>query len=265
MPPSTRRHLPETYFLAYFYYRTKPFSKRYNQYGFKSLREITDKYFDSVMSVQNYYNQPKYNNKSFAKRKDIFKKFVKDKSDEFYKSPNAVFPEEMERDPDKFGNWTELHEETENNWINHTNDELYDELKRHLSESLVDDVFENYISQPNYAQRSILIRQGQPEFRDGLYALYGKCMVTGCVDKQVLEACHIVPYSQSHDNSLENGLLLRADIHTLFDRKLIRINSDFSLTVSKEINSDEYKNLNLFVKFHSSLDVRKILSNLEQI
>ena len=144
-------------------------------------------------------------------------------------------------------------------------DELYDELKRHLSKSLVDDLFENYISKPNYAQRSILIRQGQPEFRDGLYELYGKCMVTGCVDKQVLEACHIVPYSESQDNSLENGLLLRADIHTLFDRKLIRIDSDFSLIINREIKSDEYKNLNPFVNFHSSLDNRKILANLEQI
>ncbi|MEO2018753.1 MAG: HNH endonuclease signature motif containing protein [Fuerstiella sp.] len=39
----------------------------------------------------------------------------------------------------------------------------------------------------------------------------------------VLEAAHIRPYRRPEDNDVQNGLLLRADIHTLFDLNLLGI------------------------------------------
>jgi predicted restriction endonuclease len=42
----------------------------------------------------------------------------------------------------------------------------------------------------------------------------------------VLEAAHITPYLGPDTNHVSNGLLLRADIHTLFDLRLIRIHPD---------------------------------------
>src|ERR1700722_13744752 len=42
----------------------------------------------------------------------------------------------------------------------------------------------------------------------------------------VLEAAHITPYMGASTNSLLNGLLLRADIHTLFNLGLISIDPD---------------------------------------
>jgi len=46
----------------------------------------------------------------------------------------------------------------------------------------------------------------------------------------VLEAAHIKPYRGKTDSHLENGLLLRADLHTLFDLNLIGVEPD-TLTV----------------------------------
>ncbi len=78
---------------------------------------------------------------------------------------------------------------------------------------------------------TVVQRQGQPEFRSRLIAAYeGRCAVTGCDAVEALEAAHIHPYLGQHTNVVTNGLLLRADIHTLFDKGLLAID-DESMTV----------------------------------
>ena len=73
-------------------------------------------------------------------------------------------------------------------------------------------------------ERQIRERRGQGVFRDNLRKRYGdRCLVTGCKVLAVLEAAHISPYLGEADNHPENGLLLRADIHTLFDLDLLGI------------------------------------------
>ncbi|RYX94617.1 MAG: HNH endonuclease [Comamonadaceae bacterium] len=81
--------------------------------------------------------------------------------------------------------------------------------------------------------KSIVVRQGQPKFRKTLLAAYDRrCAVTGCDVEEVLEAAHIKPYQGDHTHHVTNGLLLRADIHTLFDLGLMRIHP---LTIKVEI------------------------------
>ncbi|MCY1550364.1 HNH endonuclease [compost metagenome] len=67
-----------------------------------------------------------------------------------------------------------------------------------------------------------MLRRGQGAFRRALIDVYsGTCAITGCTAVDVLEAAHIVPYKGEHTNRVDNGLLLRADIHTLFDLGLL--------------------------------------------
>jgi predicted restriction endonuclease len=74
------------------------------------------------------------------------------------------------------------------------------------------------------AIRAILIRRGQPAFRRALLEAYGgRCVITGCAIEDVLEAAHIAPYRGSLTNHVSNGLLLRADLHTLFDCGLLSV------------------------------------------
>lgn len=78
---------------------------------------------------------------------------------------------------------------------------------------------------------SIVRRRGQPLFRRRLLEAYGgQCAISGCTLEAVLEAAHIVPYQGPETNDSRNGLLLRADLHTLFDLYLIAIDAA-SLTV----------------------------------
>jgi predicted restriction endonuclease len=72
--------------------------------------------------------------------------------------------------------------------------------------------------------RSIVQRQGQGVFRRRLLEAYGgRCALTGYDAEGALEAAHIRPYSGPFSNDVRNGLLLRSDIHTLFDLRQVGI------------------------------------------
>lgn len=74
---------------------------------------------------------------------------------------------------------------------------------------------------------AITRRRGQAVFRSRLLVAYrGQCAISDCRVEAVLEAAHIVPYRGQHTNETSNGLLLRADLHTLFDLDLMRIDPD---------------------------------------
>jgi hypothetical protein len=92
--------------------------------------------------------------------------------------------------------------------------------------------------------RAIVQRRGQQNFRDLLLNEYNKtCAVTGEKCTAVLEAAHIVPYSGAQTNHAQNGLLLRADIHTLFDLYLIAIDSSYCISVAPTLSGSGYTNL----------------------
>ena len=92
---------------------------------------------------------------------------------------------------------------------------------------------------------SIVRRQGQPEFRNQLLRAYGgRCAITGYDVEEALEAAHIYPYKGTETNHVQNGLLLRADIHTLFDLGLIGIHPDNSTVwISKRLKGTSYDKL----------------------
>jgi hypothetical protein len=73
----------------------------------------------------------------------------------------------------------------------------------------------------------VVRRRGQAKFRHALITAYeGRCAITGCALLAILEAAHITPYMGGATNRVSNGLLLRADLHTLWDLGLIAIVPD---------------------------------------
>ncbi|PDW05043.1 HNH endonuclease [Candidatus Viridilinea mediisalina] len=70
----------------------------------------------------------------------------------------------------------------------------------------------------------------------------------GCTFKPILEAAHITPYCYGGTFSIENGLLLRAEIHTLFDLGMITIYAEkdpMIIKISELLDNTEY------VEFHN--------------
>ena len=89
---------------------------------------------------------------------------------------------------------------------------------------------------------SIVRRRGQTAFRNSLIAAYaGTCPITGCQIEPLLEAAHIIPYLGPTTHHVQNGLPLRADIHTLFDLQLLAISpSSLVVELSPTLTSSEY-------------------------
>jgi len=74
---------------------------------------------------------------------------------------------------------------------------------------------------------AITRRRGQPAFRKALMTAYGgRCAITGYAVSAVLEAAHIYPYMGPETNHVTNGILMRADLHTLFDMGLLSIDME---------------------------------------
>jgi hypothetical protein len=95
------------------------------------------------------------------------------------------------------------------------------------------------------ALRSIALREGEPQFRKRLMSHYrARCAITGCRVEEVLEAAHIRPYRGKKTNHSTNGLLLRSDLHTLFDRHLIAVDErTMRVLISPGLEGTEYADL----------------------
>lgn len=90
--------------------------------------------------------------------------------------------------------------------------------------------------------RAIDRRRGQAKFRSDLLGAYGRqCVITGPCPDEILEAAHIRPYSEGGDFKVSNGLLLRADIHTLFDLWLVAIDPrSMTVVISPRLHGTSY-------------------------
>ena len=93
--------------------------------------------------------------------------------------------------------------------------------------------------------RQIVSRRGQAGFRAALLEAYrGRCAITGCDAAAALEGAHLRPYRGPESNIVTNGLLLRADIHTLFDLRLLAPDPvTRTIVVSKLLAGTQYEAL----------------------
>jgi predicted restriction endonuclease len=123
------------------------------------------------------------------------------------------------------------------------------------------------IEPSNFESTKILCEEriGQTKFRKDLIDFYGHCIVSGD-DSEICQACHIIPFSETKFNHIDNGLLLNYNLHHLFDFFLFSfkfINSynddldNYQIVLSNKIKSkNTFKNYfiydNLFVKINKN-------------
>ncbi|WP_201743963.1 HNH endonuclease [Paragemmobacter ruber] len=87
-------------------------------------------------------------------------------------------------------------------------------------------------------------RPDQGRFRAGLLARHGaRCCMTGCAVAEALEAAHIIPFAETERDrdSAANGLLLRRDVHRLFDLGLISVEPEAgAIWVAPDLRASDY-------------------------
>lgn len=93
-------------------------------------------------------------------------------------------------------------------------------------------------------------RLGQGGFRTLVTDAYGRrCAFTGEKTLPALQASHIKPYAQSGPHRVNNGLLLRADLHQLFDRGYLTLTDDLHIEASRRIR-EEFDNGKDYLALH---------------
>ena len=73
---------------------------------------------------------------------------------------------------------------------------------------------------------SVLSRPGQQRARRLAFERFGACLISGETVPDALEAAHIHPVYRNGSDDIDNILLLRADLHRLFDAGLLTISKD---------------------------------------
>jgi hypothetical protein len=89
----------------------------------------------------------------------------------------------------------------------------------------------------------IIRRRGQPGFREALLDAYEhQCAITHCNATDALEAAYIIPYRGNYTHDVSNGILLRADLHTLFDLGKIAVDTrTMTLVLADELLNTSYR------------------------
>lgn len=107
---------------------------------------------------------------------------------------------------------------------------------------------------------SVLSRPQQQKFRKELLTVQPTCILSGVKAPNVLQACHIIPVKNHGSDDINNGIILRSDLHILYDIGDIKIMEDGSIKVSDELAADPYysKSLPKSISIPSHIDIDHI-------
>jgi len=136
---------------------------------------------------------------------------------------------------------------------------IWTRVERLLEKYLIEDEQiiannQSFVEEPSFAAygKSILtkVRIGQGAFRVLVTDAYSRrCSITGEKTLPVLEAAHIKPYAKLGPHHISNGLLLRSDMHKLFDGGYLTITKDLKVEVSSRIK-EEFHNGKEYYQYH---------------
>jgi putative restriction endonuclease len=126
---------------------------------------------------------------------------------------------------------------------------LYNQIQERIPRAIINSSVVS-VEDPRYAESMTKHRLGQGAFRVVVTNAYQRrCAITGEKTLPVLEAAHIIPYSDKGPHIVTNGLLLKSDFHTLFDDGYITVTNDYHVEDSKRLR-ENYGNGKDYYKYH---------------
>ncbi len=120
----------------------------------------------------------------------------------------------------------------ENSILNESK-EVYQRQIQSLRESLEEDQFEEEVF-----VRGGLFKRAIPKIYDFTCCVSG-LKIESKSNVQMVDACHIHPFSLSNDDTVPNGITLSPTLHRAFDRGLLTINSDYLVRISPTVEDKD--------------------------
>ena len=150
--------------------------------------------------------------------------------------------------------------EIENNIINESPQEYVKQIKN-LKDNLTQESYEEEIY-----LRSGIFKKEIPKIYNNTCCI-SNLRIDAILNVSMIDACHIIPFSESYNDTITNGIALCPNLHRAFDRGLISIDQEFKVVVSKlfiEQNSQysikQFKNKKIFLPIN-----KKYIPNLENL
>jgi putative restriction endonuclease len=101
-----------------------------------------------------------------------------------------------------------------------------------------------------FDEEEIFVRSGI--FKKEIPKIYNySCAISGMRiiadrDIQMIDACHIVPFSESHDDTITNGISLCPNLHRAFDRGLISLDTEYRVLVKPFTEQENFYSIKQF-------------------
>lgn len=121
-----------------------------------------------------------------------------------------------------------LFEDIEDKILKEPSEEYRQEIKKLLEQKNDEEIF----------LRSSLFKREIPKIYNNTCCVSGM-RIDATIAISMVDACHIVPFSVSYDDTVTNGIALCPNLHRAFDRGLIAIDDDYRVLVSKSFKEDE--------------------------
>lgn len=134
-----------------------------------------------------------------------------------------------------------------------TNEQDGERLWNEVALRLNDATRQGLVAEPTWGYGNDYLaknRLGQGAFKILVTGAYNRnCAISGEKALPVLQAAHIKPFNEKGPNSVNNGLLLRSDLHILFDRGYLTVTPEYKIEVSRKIK-EEFNNGKHYYAFH---------------
>lgn len=118
----------------------------------------------------------------------------------------------------------------ENKILKEPSEEYRQEIKKLLEQKNEEEIF----------LRGSLFKREIPKIYNNTCCISGM-KIDASINVSMIDACHIVPFSVSYDDTITNGIALCPNLHRAFDRGLIAIDEDYKVLVSNTFKEDETK------------------------
>lgn len=165
-------------------------------------------------------------------------------------------------------NISKLDKEVWNEYFNHWDKLAYDAqilISKYENKSIeeVAEIDETIKKLPEGKEKQVIVKQriNQTFFRNAVLSSYNsQCCISGLSEPRLLEACHIVDWSENEANRTNpsNGLCLNPLLHKAYDNFLISVDADYKVSISDKLLENS-KNDSSLLNYFKNLDRKSIL------
>jgi putative restriction endonuclease len=127
-----------------------------------------------------------------------------------------------------FGEKQRVFEDIENKILNEPSEGYRQEIKKLILQQNEEEIF----------LRGSLFKREIPKIYNNTCCITGM-RIDATISVSMIDACHIVPFSVSYDDTVTNGIALCPNLHRAFDRGLITVDDNYEVVVSSIFTEDE--------------------------